>query len=116
MIGDTRGLSTVTQANATEPNTWSRWGNPSGDNIIKLFQRLGIHDVFDGLSWQGQASQTLKSNLDTINQVRNRIAHGQPITVDGEPYALRLSGIVRWRNIAEQFGQGFGPHALAMIA
>lgn len=33
--------------------TWSRWGNPSDENIIGLFRRLGIHDVFDGLSWQG---------------------------------------------------------------
>ena len=95
--------------------TWSRWGNPSDENITKLFQRLGTHDVFDGLSWQGQATNTLKSNLNTINQVRNRIAHGQEITVDNQPYALRLSGIVRWRNISEQFGQRFGPHALEKI-
>lgn len=92
--------------------TWSRWGNPSDKNIITLFRRLGVHDVFDGLSWQGQTSDSLKSNFDRINQVRNRIAHGAEITVDGAPYALRLSNITRWRNIANTFGERFEAHAL----
>lgn len=95
--------------------TWSRWGNPSDENIITLFRRLGVHDVFDGLSWQGQATDTLKSNLDRINQVRNRIAHGAEITVDGQPYALRLNNITRWRDIANTFGERFEAHALGKI-
>jgi hypothetical protein len=95
--------------------TWNRWGNPSDTNIVALFLRLGVTDIFDGLSWQGQSTKALKANLDTINQVRNRIAHGQPIQVNGDPYALRLSGITRWRNIAEQFGTRFEAHALAKI-
>lgn len=95
--------------------TWNRWGNPSDANIITLFLRLGVTDVFDGLSWQGQSTKALKDNLDLINQIRNRIAHGQAIQVNGSPYPLRLSGIVRWRNIAEQFGNRFEAHALAKI-
>lgn len=96
--------------------TWNRWGNPSDENIKALFLRLGIIDIFDGLSWQAQSTNALKKNLNTINQVRNRIAHGATIRVNNEPYALRLSGIVRWRNIAEQFGNRFGQHALDKIA
>lgn len=95
--------------------TWNRWGNPSDTNITALFLRLGVTDVFDGLSWQGQSTKALKANLDVINQVRNKIAHGQPIQVNGSPYPLRLSGITRWRNIAEQFGNRFETHALAKI-
>ncbi len=95
--------------------TWSRWGNPSDQNIITLFRRLGVHDVFDGLSWQGQATDTLKLNLNRINQVRNRIAHGAEITIDGEPFALRLTNITRWRNIANTFGAYFEAHALGKI-
>lgn len=95
--------------------TWNRWGNPSDQNIVALFLRLGVTDVFDGLSWQGQSTAALKKNLDIVNQVRNRIAHGQAIQVDGNPYALRLSGITRWRNIAEQFGNRFEAHAMAKI-
>lgn len=95
--------------------TWNRWGNPSDTNIVALFLRLGVTDVFDGLSWQGQSTSNLKKNLDTINQVRNRIAHGQPIQVNGQPYALRLYGITRWRNLADQFGNRFEAHALAKI-
>ncbi|TGS48521.1 MULTISPECIES: hypothetical protein [unclassified Mesorhizobium] len=95
--------------------TWSRWGNPSDTNIIQLFLRLGVTDVFDGLSWQGQTSTMLKKNLNRLNQVRNRIAHGQIIAVDGEPFSLALSAISRWRNVASQFGQRFEAHALAKI-
>jgi len=96
-------------------DTWSRWGNPSDENILRLFRRLGVHDVFDGLSWQGQATDTLKSNFNRINQVRNRIAHGAEITVDGQPYALRLGSITRWRDIANTFGDFFEAHALGKI-
>lgn len=107
------------QLNADErkayKETWSRWGNPSDDNIIALFRRLGVHDVFEGLSWQRQSTGTLKSNFDKINQVRNRIAHGQEITVNGDPYPLRLNDITRWRNIAENFGDRFERHALNKI-
>ncbi len=40
--------------------TWNRWGNPSDKNIVALFQRLGVIDVLDGLSWQRQSTDTLK--------------------------------------------------------
>ena len=96
--------------------TWKNWGNPSDTNIVKLFLRLGVVDVFEGLSWQRQSTDSLKKNLDRINQVRNRIAHGLEITVDGDPFALRLSDVSRWRNIAEQFGSHFEAHATGKVA
>jgi hypothetical protein len=106
----------LTEAELEKYNTtWGRWGNPSAQNISALFLRLGVLDVFDGLSWQGQSTTALKSNLDTINQVRNRIAHGKVLTVNGAPYSLRLSGISRWRNIAAQFGNRFENHAVGLI-
>ncbi len=95
--------------------TWDRWGNPSAKNITQLFQRLGVKDVFEGLSWQKQNTQTLRKNLDTINQVRNKIAHGQVITVDGKPYSLQIATISRWRKVLEQFGTRFEEHALGKI-
>ncbi|WP_146188901.1 hypothetical protein [Albidovulum aquaemixtae] len=95
--------------------TWSRWGNPSPSNIVSLFRRLGVDDVFEGLSWQKQAAGTLKSTLDTINQVRNCIAHGSALTVNRQPYSLQLNNITRWRNTAEQFGKRFQAHAEAKI-
>lgn len=95
--------------------TWSRWGNPSDENIIALFRRLGINDVFDGLSWQGQSTTALKKKLRTINQVRNRIAHGQDIRVDDQPYALTLNSIQGWRRVMQTFGERFEAHALSKI-
>lgn len=95
--------------------TWSRWGNPSDENIIALFRRLGINDVFNGLSWQGQSTTALKKKLKTINQVRNKIAHGQDILVDGQPYALTLNSIRGWRRVMQTFGERFEGHALSKI-
>ncbi len=95
--------------------TWSRWGNPSDKNITALFRRLGVDDVFTGLSWQGQGTPALKKNLDRINQVRNKIAHGSAITVDGSPFPLHLYQIEKWRNIADTFGGKFPGHAMDKI-
>ncbi|WP_152559468.1 HEPN domain-containing protein [Paenirhodobacter enshiensis] len=95
--------------------TWSRWGNPSDANIIGLFRRLGIQDVFDGLSWQGQSTETLKTTLNTMNQVRNKIAHGQDIQVNGKHFSLTLSQVRRWRQICKTFSKKFGDHALDKI-
>ncbi|WP_223631969.1 hypothetical protein [Rhodobacter sp. TJ_12] len=95
--------------------TWSRWGNPSDANIRGLFLRLGVNDVFDGLSWQGQSTTTLKKTLNKMNQVRNRIAHGEDITVDGKPFALTLYQVQRWRKVSGTFGERFEGHALSKL-
>lgn len=92
--------------------TWDQWGNPNPANTIKLFRRLGVDDIFAGLSWQGQSTDTLKKNLDTINQVRNRIAHGGEISVNGIVSPLRLNHISRWREVSKTFGERFEVHAL----
>ena len=65
--------------------TFFRWGNPSSPNITNLFRRLGIIDVFDGISWQRTATGTIKAKLDEINEMRNKIAHGKPL-----PQAISL--------------------------
>lgn len=92
--------------------TWNRWGNPNPANITQLFRRLGINDILDGLSWQRQSTKALKKNLDQLNQVRNRIAHGQELMVDGASFSLTLNRILRWRNVSEKFGEYFEGHAL----
>lgn len=95
--------------------TWARWGNPDPDNITKLFRRIGVDNVLLGLSWPKQTTETWKNNLKKVNQIRNCIAHGKEIRVDGNPYALHLSVISRWRKSAEQFGNRFQAHAEAKI-
>lgn len=91
-------------------STWKRWGNPSAGNITNLFRRLGIDDVFDGLSWQNQATPTLKKNLNEINQVRNGVAHGGPLKLNGQPFTLSTARNERWRNVARTFGEKFPAH------
>lgn len=88
-----------------------RWGNPSDDNIVNLFLRLGIPDVFDGLSWQGITTLKIKQNLRLLNEVRNDIAHGhEHLSFNGQPYSLTLAEVRRLRDFAENFGARFEAH------
>jgi hypothetical protein len=89
------------------------WGNPNPHNIRSLFFRIGFPDVLDGLSWQKCSNATVVSKLDTINQVRNRIAHGQPLTVDGQHFRLTRPVVNGWNSFAGQFIRRFSPFVLA---
>ncbi len=91
-------------------NTFFRWGNPSGENVTNLFRRLGVIDVFDGLSWQGTNTSTVKKKLDEINESRNKIAHGQE-----PPQAVSLAQVRKLRDFVEQFGNCFGPHVRSKL-
>ncbi|MFN3823144.1 MAG: HEPN domain-containing protein [Pseudorhodobacter sp.] len=95
--------------------TWRNWGNPSPSNIVTLFRRLGIDDVLDGLSWKAQSNAKLRSNLDALNQIRNKIAHGQELKLNGKPFSLQFNQVVRWRNICKSFSENFREHALGRI-
>ena len=85
------------------------WGNPNPQNIKTLFFRLGFSDALAGLSWQKCPNANVLSTLDAINQVRNRIAHGQPLTVDGQIFRLTRPTVARWRSFAEVFVARFRP-------
>lgn len=91
-------------------STWKRWGNPSADNITNLFRRLGIDDVLEGLSWTGQGTKALKKNLNEINQIRNSVAHGGPLKLNGQRFDLGTNQNERWRNVARTFGEKFPRH------
>lgn len=87
------------------------WGNPSDDNIKALFLKIGIPDVFDGLSWQRTSTADIRNKLKILNQVRNGIAHGNvQLRVDNHPYSLTLVKIKSLRDFVEQFGLRFEPH------
>lgn len=92
-----------------------KWGNPNPANIKSLFFRIGLADPLGGLSWQKCNNATVISTLDAINQVRNRIAHGQPLTVDGQPFRLTRPVVARWRAYAEVFSARFRPHILGQF-
>ena len=95
---------------------WSdcrQWGDPNPENVRRLFFRIGFPDVLAGLSWQKCPNATVISVLDEINQVRNRIAHGQPLTVKGRRFRLTKPKVVRWRNYAAAFLARFQPFVLA---
>jgi hypothetical protein len=76
------------------------WGNPNPYNIRNLFFRIGFSDVLDGLSWQKCPNASVISTLDAINQIRNRVAHGQPLTLDGTSFRLTRPIVNRWYNFA----------------
>ena len=83
--------------------TYFQWGNPNPENISRLFQRLGIDDVFEGLSWKKCPKSTIAKKLQDINKLRNQIAHGNAPDVS-------LSQVSSFRNFAHQFGQRFAKH------
>ncbi len=88
------------------------WGNPNPSNVRKLYFRLGFSDVLEGLSWQKCQNSEVVRLLDEINQVRNRVAHCQAITVDGNLFRLIKPTVYRWRNFADIFIKKFRPFVL----
>ena len=92
------------------------WGNPSDANIKTLFLKIGVPDIFKGLSWQGTTTDDVKHKLNVLNQLRNRIAHGsRNLTVGGATYALPLAKVSAFRNFAESFATRFSPHVDSFV-
>lgn len=87
-------------------------GNPSAKNITQLFRRLGIVNIFDGLSWQGlKKNEQISTNLDKLNTLRNKIAHGhEEIVLDKKPYSLTLAKVSDMRNFVHTFADRFPHH------
>ena len=92
--------------------SFSRWGNPSDQNVRALFNRLGIGDVLADLSWRGCRRGRVNENLRQLNELRNQIAHGgQYLRWQNRPYSLSLAEAVRLRDFAQRFGDYFPAHA-----
>ena len=92
------------------------WGNPNSVNIKALFLKIGIPDVLNGITWQRTTTPTIVTKLDTINQLRNDIAHGRErLTVNGRTYGLSLQKVKGLRNFADNFGRRFSPHVNNLI-
>ena len=92
------------------------WGNPSDGNIRGLFIRIGVPDVFAGLSWQRQTTAGVRQKLNEVNQIRNDIAHGAAqLRLNNQPYSLSLAKVVSFRNFAEQFGSRFEAHVANLV-
>ena len=97
-------------------NQMKGWGNPSGANVKSLFLKIGIPDVFDGLSWQGTTTERIRTRLDELNQIRNQIAHGKrDLSLSGNRYSLSLARVQTYRNFAKNFGERFSEHVDGMI-
>ncbi|GAB5460211.1 HEPN domain-containing protein [Hoeflea alexandrii] len=92
------------------------WGNPSAENTKTLFLKIGIHDVFDGLSWQKCDNSLIRSRLNQLNHVRNSIAHGAAVLrVNDVDYFLTLQKVKTFRNFAEAFADRFEDHVMAKL-
>lgn len=98
-------------ARSSYRKSFSRWGNPSAANIKTLFQRLGVSDILENLSWQRITNERIRSNLKQITEIRNQIAHGRRILRWGDQnYSLSLAEVVRLRNFVEIFSGRFPIH------
>ena len=96
--------------------TFKRWGNPNPNNIRNLFKRIAVKDVFNGLKWQGRSQQQVTVMLDSLNQMRNDIAHGENvIKVDNEIFTPTLPRVRLYRDFLQVFGSKFHGHALSLV-
>jgi hypothetical protein len=92
------------------------WGNPSSDNASILFLKIGINDVFDGLSWQKCDNSLVRSRLNQLNHVCNSIAHGSAVLrINDADYSLTLAKVKTFRNFAEAFAARFEAHVMAKL-
>jgi hypothetical protein len=82
--------------------TWSRWGNPSPQNVRRLFRRLGIIDVFLELGGNQVIPEGYINFLEELNQVRNDIAHGEEPKINGQKVELSLPMLEGWLRLAER--------------
>jgi RiboL-PSP-HEPN len=93
------------------------WGNPNPLNVTNLFIKIGVPNIFENLNWQKTTTETITKKLNTINQLRNSIAHGsKELKVDNIKYSLRLANAIRFRNFSEKHGEKFRVHALEKMA
>jgi len=51
-------------------------GNPTWDNVSRLFATVGFPSVLDGIRWQKCSTVTVRNRLKGLNELRNRIVHG----------------------------------------
>lgn len=106
-----------------EENSWNAywkqikfWGNPSAENIKKLFLKIGIVDIFQGLEWRNCKTDKIKKKLNYINTIRNGIAHGNSnIILDGKEYNITKNKLIRFKKFAKAFGKHFHDHAFKII-
>jgi HEPN superfamily RiboL-PSP-like protein len=96
--------------------TFRHWGNPSTENIVTLFGRIGIDDVLSNLSWRNCANSTVRTRLNHLNQIRNAIAHGnRELNVDGRVVSLSLGSVRGYKDFVEKFGARFEAHVIRQI-
>lgn len=96
--------------------TFRHWGNPSAENVQRLFSRLAIGDVLEDLRWQKCTPRIVRNKLDDLNTIRNSIAHGvKDITVRNRPLSLTLARVKAYRSFVLTFSGHFETHAKAML-
>lgn len=89
------------------------WGNPSAENVKRLFLKIGVDDVFADLRWRKCNNSTVRSRLNQLNHVRNSIAHGaNPLRVNGADYFLTLARVKTFRIYSQQLAARFEEHTL----
>jgi RiboL-PSP-HEPN len=84
-----------------EKNGCPKWGNPSEENLNRLFDLLGIKDPVDHFPEPHGLKERFSVTLKKINQVRNRISHGENPRIDGVEFNMNLSTLRTWTRASE---------------
>jgi RiboL-PSP-HEPN len=94
----------------TYRKSFRNWGNPTPDNIERLFSRLGLENPLKELSWRNCTNETLFKRLRELNEMRNRIAHGQKLMT-----GISLTYVEQQRDFVKNFAEHFGPRVRKML-
>lgn len=54
----------------------ARFNQPTPKNVDNLFAFLGMNKPSQGVSWRKAGNDTVRSNLNSLVETRNKIAHG----------------------------------------
>lgn len=89
------------------------WGNPNTANLNRLFVRVGIIDIMKDFSFSSNDVKESHEWLDTLNTVRNRVAHGKDLSelkINNKKISINKTKILQWREGCESFGNKFPQH------
>lgn len=76
-----------------------KFSNPGFDEVLWLFDFLGLKKKVGAISWQKASKKSVRKNINKMVKTRNRIAHGE---ID---VGIRKADVTRYRKYVTGFGK-----------
>ena len=76
--------------------------NPTSKNIRKLYQSVGIQDIWQNWGLKKRTDEKFIKKLDELVRLRHRIAHGKVLCGDVR-YPSTLRGVLQYTSMVKRF-------------